>query len=62
MRATRFRGSNRNVRKIDEPKQAKAISQENEEKVQNAYNQEVKAGSIADRARMVQRFNEKNKK
>ena len=54
--------ANRNVRKIDEPKQAKAISQENEEKVQNAYNQEVKAGSIADRARMVQRFNEKNKK
>ena len=47
---------------MDEPKQAKEISQENEEKVQNAYNQEVKAGSIADRARMVQRFNEKNKK
>ncbi len=54
--------ANKNARNINEPSVVSRISEENERALQEAYKKEVKEGSIADRARMVQRYNEKNKK
>jgi len=38
------------------------ISKENEEMIEASYNREVKAGSIADKARMVQKYNDLNRR
>ena len=40
----------------------RVISSENEELINASYNREVKAGSIADKARLVQKYNDFNRK
>lgn len=52
--------ANKNVRNMNASNGQ--ISKENEDKVQKAYQNEAKPGSLADKARMVQRYNEKNRK
>ena len=52
--------ANKNIRNMKSS--GNSISAENEEAVKRAYESEAKPGSIADRARMVQRYNDRNKK